>query len=205
MFGLISVLGAAASATSIGLFAPQFLKIWRLRNCPEKLQGVSRGRVFILWVQALLWMSYGISLEQIWVSVPSMATIPLMGFSLLLLLRSDVGLKSHLPRIVIALIAVAAALLLLIPILSWAVFLIAFWSLVPQLFSLRKYRNNPIAIEGLSLLSLWVVSIDYVLWTAYGALVSSWAIWIPSAFGVILTLATIALTLSVRRGAYIRD
>lgn len=200
MFELISFLGAAASVTSIGLFVPQFLKIWQLRNSPEKLLGVSRGRVFILWLQALLWMSYGIFLDQIWVSVPSMATIPLMGVSLLLLLRSDGGLKKHIPRIAITLIAVAAFLMLVTPLLSWAVFIIAFWSLIPQLFSLRKYRDNPTAIEGISLLSLWVVTLDYGLWTTYGILSSSWAIWIPSAVGIVLTLATIALTVSVRRG-----
>lgn len=205
MVEIVSILGALASVTSIGLFIPQFLKIWKLRNSPEKLKGVSRGRVYILWLQALLWMSYGISLEQVWVSVPSIVTIPLMGFSLLLLLRSDGGLKRHSLRIILTIITTALTLFLLIPFLSLAVFVIAFWSLIPQLISLRKYRSNPIAIEGLSLFSLWVVSIDYILWTAYGGLVSSWAIWIPSAFGVILTLVTISLTVIVRRGAYLRD
>ena len=48
------------------------------------------------------------------------------------------------------------------------------------------------------MLSLIIITVDYVAWSWYGLLVSAWAIWIPSVAGVVLTAITIAMLLRVR-------
>lgn len=48
------------------------------------------------------------------------------------------------------------------------------------------------------MLSLIIITVDYVAWSWYGLLVGAWAIWIPSVTGVVLTAITIAMLLRVR-------
>lgn len=83
-------------------------------------------------------------------------------------------------------------------VLAWATFLIAFWTLIPQMLSIHRFRHEPEALRGVSMLSLQVVVLDYICWSAYGILTAAWAIWISSAIGAILTVATIVLLLKAR-------
>lgn len=85
---LMGVVGAAASTTSVMLFLPQFFKIWGLRHRPEALLGVPVSRMVILWAQALLWITYGFALGQVWVSVPGLVNTPFMVASIVLVWRA---------------------------------------------------------------------------------------------------------------------
>lgn len=90
--------------------------------------------------------------------------------------------------------------------LAWGTFLIAFWTMLPQMRSIWKFRASPAALRGVSMLSLIIVTVDYVAWSWYGLLVDAWAIWIPSVAGVILTAITIVMLLRVRtRGASLEE
>ena len=82
--------------------------------------------------------------------------------------------------------------------LAWGTFLIAFWTMLPQMRSIWKFRASPAALRGVSMLSLIIITVDYVAWSWYGLLVGAWAIWIPSVTGVVLTAITIAMLLRVR-------
>ncbi|MGP5288467.1 hypothetical protein ACTXL6_00230 [Brachybacterium tyrofermentans] len=82
--------------------------------------------------------------------------------------------------------------------LAWSTFLIAFWTLVPQTLSIHRYRHEPEALRGVSMLSLSVIVVDYIGWSAYGILTAAWALWIPSVIGAVLTFVTIVLLLHVR-------
>lgn len=86
--------------------------------------------------------------------------------------------------------------------LAWATFLIAFWTLIPQITSIHRFRHDPEALRGVSLISLLVIVVDYTGWSAYGILTAAWALWIPSVFGAVATVITIVLLVRVRaRGA----
>lgn len=84
----LSMIGGLASITSIILFLPQFWKIWKLRHDHQALRGVPTSRMLILWIQALLWITYGIALEQFWVSVPGIINTPFMVASILIVMRA---------------------------------------------------------------------------------------------------------------------
>lgn len=95
---------------------------------------------------------------------------------------------------------------MIVNLLAWGTFLIAFWTMLPQMRSIWKFRDSPAALRGVSMLSLIIVTVDYVAWSWYGLLVSAWAIWIPSVAGVALTAITIAMLLRVRtRGASLEE
>lgn len=83
--------------------------------------------------------------------------------------------------------------------MAWGTFLIAFWTMIPQIQSIRRYAGLPGALEGVSMISLVVIAVDYVLWTVYGWHTGAWAIWIPSLFGVFATAVTIVMLVRVRR------
>lgn len=85
---LLGVLGAIASTTSVILFFPQFLAIWKLRNDPMDLRGVPVARMVILWVQALLWIAYGFAIHQPWVSTPGIINTPFMVASIVIVWRA---------------------------------------------------------------------------------------------------------------------
>ena len=70
--------------------------------------------------------------------------------------------------------------------------------MLPQMRSIWKFRASPAALRGVSMLSLTIITVDYVAWSWYGLLVGAWAIWIPSVTGVVLTAITIAMLLRVR-------
>ncbi|MGP5288466.1 PQ-loop domain-containing transporter [Brachybacterium tyrofermentans] len=85
---IVSVLGAISSTTSVILFLPQFWSIYRLRSEPSALLGVPVARMVILWVQALLWIFYGVELGQIWVSLPGLVNTPFMVASIVIVRRA---------------------------------------------------------------------------------------------------------------------
>lgn len=86
----------------------------------------------------------------------------------------------------------------MITLLAWATFLIAFWTMIPQIRSIQRYSDDPTALRGVSMLSLIIITVDYVCWTGYGLLTAAWAIWIPSAAGIVLTALTIFMLVRVR-------
>lgn len=85
---IVSMLGAISSTTSVILFLPQFWSIYRLRGEPRALLGVPVARMVVLWVQALLWIFYGVSLGQIWVSLPGLVNTPFMVASIVIVRRA---------------------------------------------------------------------------------------------------------------------
>lgn len=92
---LLGVIGAICSVTSIILFIPQFISIYRLRSNHRALLGVPTSRMVILWVQALLWIAYGLALGQIWVSVPGIVNTPFMIASIIIVARAHHALKTE--------------------------------------------------------------------------------------------------------------
>lgn len=85
----------------------------------------------------------------------------------------------------------------MITLLAIGTFLIAFWTMIPQIIAIKKYQDNPKALEGVSLLSLAIIIIDYIAWSIYGIMVNAWAIWIPSVVGIALTIITVYMLIKV--------
>lgn len=89
--------------------------------------------------------------------------------------------------------------------LAWSTFLIAFWTMIPQIRSIRTYSHDAEALRGVSMVSLIVIGIDYAGWSAYGLLTAAWAIWIPSVFGVLATVITVIMLAKVRKTKHLES
>lgn len=85
---IVPILGVVSATTSVILFFPQFWSIYRLRGESYALLGVSAARLVILWIQGLLWVSYGVALGQIWISLPGLVNTPFMVASILIVRRA---------------------------------------------------------------------------------------------------------------------
>jgi uncharacterized protein with PQ loop repeat len=85
---MLEYIGAAAFAVSVALFVPQAITVWRSRNDPNALRGVSMVGQWLLLCNAGLWAVYGIGVGAWWTAAPSFVNGPLAAFVLYLLRRA---------------------------------------------------------------------------------------------------------------------
>lgn len=82
------VVGFLAALVSSVMFLPQAARVWRMRNDPRALQGVSPLGQVLLLINASLWGLYALLTGAYWVAVPGLLNFPLACLTLLLLSRA---------------------------------------------------------------------------------------------------------------------
>lgn len=85
---LLNVLGGLASITAFTLFLPQALRVWKLRDQPLALEGVSASTQWLVIVNEVFWGVYGLGSQAYWAAAPAAVSLPLAAFVLILLHRS---------------------------------------------------------------------------------------------------------------------
>lgn len=84
---------------------------------------------------------------------------------------------------------------ILVDVVGVAAGLCSMASFVPQILKILREKDA----ESVSMRMYVVTVTGFVLWTAYGALLGSWPVWLSNA--VNLTLAAVILALKLRYGA----
>lgn len=85
---LESVIGALAAVISFVLWLPQAVTMWRNRNDPKALAGMSQGTLWLVVCNASLWFLYAYLTQAFWTGAPGLVNLPLAIFGLLLINRS---------------------------------------------------------------------------------------------------------------------
>ncbi|RYV50423.1 hypothetical protein [Pengzhenrongella frigida] len=82
------ILGCAASMMSLILWWPQAARVWKFRNDPAQLAGISRLGQLLLVLSGLIWMTYAVLTGSLWVGVSVSTNIPLGLLTLAILSQS---------------------------------------------------------------------------------------------------------------------
>ena len=83
----VNVLGLAATTASLLLWIPQARTTWQNRNDPVRLAGVSAATQWLLLSSSLLWGTYGLAIQSVWVSVPNIVSVFLAIATIVILRR----------------------------------------------------------------------------------------------------------------------
>ena len=84
---LVSVIGMFASVISFVLWIPQATLVWRERNNPIALIGVSPVTQILVLCNATLWGVYAILTSAFWAGAPGIINAPLAASTLVILYR----------------------------------------------------------------------------------------------------------------------
>lgn len=84
---LVNALGLAATTASLLLWIPQARTTWQNRNDPVRLAGVSAATQWLLLSSSLLWGTYGLAIQSVWVSVPNIVSVFLAIATIVILRR----------------------------------------------------------------------------------------------------------------------
>ncbi len=84
---LVNALGLAATSSSLLLWLPQARTTWQNRNDPVRLTGISAATQWLLLSSSLLWGTYGLVIQSVWVSVPNIVSIFLAVATIVILRR----------------------------------------------------------------------------------------------------------------------
>lgn len=71
------VLGAGASVLAFAMFIPQALRVWRVRNDPHALLGVSVTSYAFVINNAIVWGIYAAAVNAFWVGAAGIVNLPL--------------------------------------------------------------------------------------------------------------------------------
>lgn len=82
-----AVAGMVGSTISAVMLLPQALHVWRLRNSPERLRGVSVPTQALVVSNALTWFIYGFAAQEFWPAVPGLLNFPVACLTIALVLR----------------------------------------------------------------------------------------------------------------------
>ncbi len=74
---VVNALGFGATTFSIIMWLPQARTTWLNRNDPVRLAGISETTQWFLVACCLLWGSYGLVIESIWIVLPNLVSFPL--------------------------------------------------------------------------------------------------------------------------------
>lgn len=73
----VNALGFVATGFSILMWLPQARTTWKNRNDPVRLTGISEGTQWLLVACYVLWGAYGVVIQSLWVTAPSVLAVPL--------------------------------------------------------------------------------------------------------------------------------
>jgi len=71
------LVGCAASIVSLVLWWPQAARVWKYRNDPEQLAGISRLGQLLLVASGAIWTIYAALTDSLWLAVSVSTNIPL--------------------------------------------------------------------------------------------------------------------------------
>lgn len=80
-----TVFGIAGNICSTALFLPNALTVWRRRNDPSAMRGVSSTMQVLVLCNAALWACYAAITEAWWAAAPGLFNVPLALFVLYLI------------------------------------------------------------------------------------------------------------------------
>ena len=84
---LVNALGLAATSASLLLWLPQARTTWQNRNDSVRLTGISAATQWLLLSSSLLWGTYGLAIQSVWVAVPNIVSIFLSVATIVILRR----------------------------------------------------------------------------------------------------------------------
>lgn len=71
------IVGCAASLVSLVLWWPQAARVWKYRNDPDQLAGISRTGQLLLVISGAIWTIYAVLTSSLWVAVSVSTNVPL--------------------------------------------------------------------------------------------------------------------------------
>ena len=80
--------GLAASIVSLILWLPQVRTTWRHRNNPVEMAGISSATQYILIVNQIMWLVYGLLINSFWVWSSLIVNLPAAILTLFLIHRA---------------------------------------------------------------------------------------------------------------------
>ncbi|QTE28303.1 hypothetical protein [Pengzhenrongella sicca] len=83
------VVGFVASLVSLVLWWPQTATVWKFRHSPGELAGISRVGQVLLIASGLIWTTYAMLTDSIWLAVSVSTNIPLGLLTLAILSRAQ--------------------------------------------------------------------------------------------------------------------
>lgn len=83
-----TVFGIAGNICSTALFLPNALTVWRRRNDPAAMRGVSATMQVLVLCNAALWCCYAAATQAWWAAAPGLLNAPLAMFVLSLIWSS---------------------------------------------------------------------------------------------------------------------
>lgn len=83
-------IGIVASTIAFVMFVPQAVRVWRARNDPHALVGISLSTQFLVLGNATIWGVYAVLLSEFWVGAPGIINAPLALTVIVLVVRSRV-------------------------------------------------------------------------------------------------------------------
>lgn len=84
---LVNALGFVATGFSILMWLPQARTTWKNRNDPVRLTGISEGTQWLLVACYVLWGAYGVVIQSLWVTAPSVLAVPLAIVTIVIIRR----------------------------------------------------------------------------------------------------------------------
>ena len=82
------VVGLLASIMSMVIGLPQAVNVWKFKNDPERLAGISGLAQYMMIGSGALWVAYADMTHSFWVAASVMTSVPLALFTLAILSRS---------------------------------------------------------------------------------------------------------------------
>ena len=83
-------IGIVASTIAFVMFVPQAVRVWKSRNEPHALVGISLSTQFLVLGNATIWGVYAFLLSEFWVGAPGIINAPLALAVIALVLRSRI-------------------------------------------------------------------------------------------------------------------
>lgn len=84
---LVNALGFVATGFSLLMWLPQARTTWKNRNDPVRLTGISEGTQWLLVACYVLWGAYGVVIQSLWVTAPSVLAVPLAIVTIVIIRR----------------------------------------------------------------------------------------------------------------------
>jgi len=82
------IVGFVASLVSLVLWWPQAATVWKFRNDPGELAGISRTGQYLLIISGAIWTVYAVLTQSVWLAVSVSTNIPLGVLTLVILAQA---------------------------------------------------------------------------------------------------------------------
>lgn len=85
---LTEVSGLLASITGLLLWLPQGLRVWRDRDVPDRLVGISVPTQVLSLAGNVLWLLHAIGIGSFWLGAPSVVNVPIAIMTIVVVRRA---------------------------------------------------------------------------------------------------------------------